>query len=160
MTRVAKVSRKVQDEISATKGKRPRGKQLTLKERATIDTVIENGGTVADAMRATGVGRKAIQRHLKDARDYLQGNAETYAKLHLSAAKVAAENGNATPAQWALERLGVVEARESLIKRPEGNGLTIQLGVMLPGLPNQTTQLVLPAGDSPQVIDSEDDSEA
>lgn len=56
---------------------------------------------------ALALGRTpaAIRKAVVSARERLQESAGTYAELHLEAARVAAREGDAKPAEWALERI-------------------------------------------------------
>lgn len=87
--------------------------------------------------------RAAITKLLDDARCTLSENAGYYVKAHLHATAIAAANGNAGPAQWALEHIMEMddEGKEHrLVEQPAqrydtgrmgDGGLTVNVGLVV-----------------------------
>ena len=73
----------------------------------------------------------AVTAQLARAKAKLQARAISYADLHHEAARNAAARGDGRPSQWALEHLRVVEP---IINKDTGTGVTVVVGVALPGL--------------------------
>ena len=73
----------------------------------------------------------AVTAQLARAKAKLQARAISYADLHHEAATNAAARGDGRPSQWALEHLRVVEP---IINKDAGTGVTVVVGVALPGL--------------------------
>ena len=72
------------------------------------------------------------QEQKRRATERMERDADVYRRLQLKAAHIAAADGDAGPAQWALERIGVVKP---LPKDTGGHGgLTVNVGIALPGL--------------------------
>ena len=77
--------------------------------------------------RLTSAAEKAY------AQERIKRKANFYLAQHALATKIAAKQGDAKPAQWALERIGVVEPPEP--KGGEGGPrVIVQIGAILPGL--------------------------
>lgn len=131
-----------------------RGVRLTPDERATIRQLHATGASVSSIARQLDRHRETVATYLtRRAQDVLQGNAEAYAHLHHAAAKVAAEKGDARPAEWAMERLEVVKPKQTAAGS-SGPGWSVRVGVMLPGL----GALAIEAGSNekdPAIIDEE-----
>jgi hypothetical protein len=72
----------------------------------------------------------AVSAQLMRAKARLQARAVSYSDPHHQAAQVAAAKGDGRPAEWALERLRVVEPIESRLN----TGIVVQVGCVLPGL--------------------------
>ncbi len=73
----------------------------------------------------------AVTAQLARAKAKLQARAVSYADLHHEAARNAAARGDGRPSQWALEHMRVVEP---IISKEAGMGVTVVVGVALPGL--------------------------
>jgi hypothetical protein len=76
----------------------------------------------------------------------LRENLPRYAELHLTAAEVAAANGDARPAEWALQAVKG-EKGERVVDPPKaentgGGGIKILIGVNMGGLPAATVETV------------------
>lgn len=134
-----------------TSKRRGRGKALTEKERVAILAMADVGKSTAAIAEAIDRSPNAVARILSEAKELLNSRAKDYVELHLQASKVAAADGNANPSQWALERLKVVESP----KESTGQGFTVQIGVMLPGLGTAACE-VTTVGNDGEVIDAED----
>lgn len=113
-----------------TRNRRRVSGTLSIEERAAARALVARGSSIASAARVLGVDTEAVSAVVRGARALLDSSASEYAALHLQAAREAASRGRAEPAQWALERLGVVESSE----RSSGQGVSIRVGVLLPGL--------------------------
>lgn len=104
----------------------------------------ENTGTMPDGACSvhTIVGKTVEEIRLmakeKNARSMLQSERNRQV-----AEDVASLKGDAGPAQWNLERNKVVEP----VKGDGPGGITVQVGVILPGLPGAEMLRVLPSGD-------------
>lgn len=72
-----------------------------------------------------------IALKVKTASDFLHIAAPAYAELHYLAAINAAEKGNAEPCEWALSHTRAVQPLE---KSDVGPRISVQVGVLLPGL--------------------------
>ena len=110
------------------------------KARALV-AMTENGLSRVDAGRALGLTKARVDEILDSTRLELMARASEYADLHLIAAKAAAEKGKAEPAQWALERIGVVKPAEPDPGQGRG-GTIIKIGIALPGLPSGSGQVI------------------
>lgn len=89
--------------------------------------------------------RKAsIVHHVTATRDMFRFAAPQYLELHMEAASIAAKQGNALPAQWALDRIAVKDDDGNEIRVTEApaqrydtgaagrdGGLTINVGIAL-----------------------------
>lgn len=99
---------------------------------------LTNGQTPAQVAIATGTstdGRK-VREVIRTARELMQRNVQRYVELHLSAAEVAAAEGDAGPAQWALER--IAEGNDRVVDPPKGGGLqtpSLRIGIAVAGVP-------------------------
>ncbi len=83
----------------------------------------------------------------KQAKAILRDNLPRYAELHLTAAEVAAADGDARPAQWALE--SVIAGSEGRAAEPPVKGgslgegaIKIIIGVNMGGMPAPTAEIV------------------
>lgn len=74
---------------------------------------------------------------LAAAAERISRRALEYADIHLTAAQVAASKGNADPSQWALLHTRSVQPVET--KSTGGPAVTVQIGMILPGLPGATS---------------------
>jgi hypothetical protein len=144
----------VQPSIDAVSSSKGSGRsRLSLAEQTAIRAMQTAGKCAAEIARALNRHPSTIRAYLVDsARDIVHGNIEEYARIHLAGAKVAAEKGDTRPAEWAMERTKVVDPK---VQATESKGLTVQIGVLLPNLGTAAT-LSSVAGDTAQVIDSED----
>ena len=111
------------------------------KARALI-AMTENGLSRADAGKALGLSKAKVDEMLDTTRLELMARASEYADLHLIAAKNAAEKGKAEPAQWALERIGVVKPPEPEQGDRGRGGTVIKIGIALPGLSASAGQVI------------------
>jgi hypothetical protein len=119
------------------------------RKRKKVDTtttqallaMTENGLSRKDAGRVLGLSKQQVDKALDDTRLEMAARASEYADIHFAAAKVAAEKGRAEPAQWALERLGVVQPEQTAAPAVAA-GPVIKIGIMLPGLPGQMPQVI------------------
>lgn len=112
-----------------------RKSQVTPAERVTIMQLEKNGMPKSHIAKHLRRSVDLVSKVIREARETLENDANLYAQIHLDAARAAAKRGRGQPAQWALERLGVVKPAE-----PEVNkGVTVKIGVLLPGLQNQGT---------------------
>ncbi len=83
----------------------------------------------------------------KQAKAILRQNLPRYAELHLTAAEVAAADGDARPSQWALE--SVIAGAEGRAAEPpakagptEGGGIKVIVGIQFGGVPAQKAEIV------------------
>jgi hypothetical protein len=105
-----------------------------LEQSRALVAMTENGLSRQDAGRALGLTKAQVVERLDSTRLELMARASEYADLHLVATKNAAEKGRAEPAQWALERIGVVKPAEPEPGAGGRGGVTIKIGIALPGL--------------------------
>jgi hypothetical protein len=74
----------------------------------------------------------------KEAKAILRENLPRYAELHMTAAEVAAANGDAKPMEWALTAIKG-EKGERVVDPPKteagGAGIRVMIGVQIGGLP-------------------------
>lgn len=110
--------------------------QRTLREQARPKTALEvrQKHTLIEL-------HQEVQRVVelgKAAKAILRENLPRYAELHLTAAEVAAANGDARPAEWALQSVKG-EKGERVVEPPKsdggGGGVKILIGVNMGGLP-------------------------
>lgn len=139
--------------------KTPTVKRTRLKpvEHTAIGAMVAAGTPVPRIAESLGRSPNAIRRYIADARELLDSAAADYVAIHRKAAETAAEKGDARPAEWMLERTGVVKPES---KTPESKGFTVKIGVILPGL-GATSTLGLQAGEPDNsFIDAELDDSA
>lgn len=129
--------------------RQPGVKKLTLAEIATINTLKGNGFSIAKIAELINRHPDTVRNTLQSARELMDSHAKEYAEVHMLAAKNAAAAGNSKPAEWALERLKVVEPAQVTA----GNGFTVNIGVAVPGL-GTGTQLNMPVARNQQAIES------
>lgn len=147
---------------------------LTQAEHAAVDALVmssEPGETEEQFQERTKAlslalrkSTAAIKSAVPKARERLQERALSYADLHFEAAQIAAMKGDASPAQWALERIkdkdekGKTQHIVAPVKS-EDNGPrlpTVNIGVMLGGIaPNAS--LAKPTF-TVETIDAEDET--
>jgi len=125
----------------ATIAEKPRRKKKGPEATAALVALTENGMTRKDAGRVLGLSKAQVDAALDEAKLELQARAAEYARLHIQAATVAAEKGKAEPAQWALERLGVVQPPAPQPVQ-SGGGTVIKIGIALPGLSHAAGQII------------------
>ena len=95
------------------------------------------------------LGRResAISQYIAHAAQILQVHAPWYASQHVRATEVAAANGDARPAQWALERLCAADettgAEVRVVERETqvstGQGLTVNIALPVGNIPGAHT---------------------
>lgn len=127
-----------------------RGKAVTTAERVAIQTMASAGTSAAQIARSLDRSRDVIARILKEAKETLEMNANFYVEKHLQATALAALDGNSKPAEWALERLRVVEP----VQVKPDQGFSVHIGILLPGLGNHAAE-VSQVGSNGQVIEAE-----
>src|SRR5690606_23537733 len=107
-----------------------------------------------------------LTRRVKALKAKLALNLPAYADLHLKAAAVAAREGDAKPAQWALEHITDPEggrvaqpAAKAVAEKSGGSGgVKVFIGVKVGGLPRQAIEAtVVSAEDVPVLEDTEED---
>jgi hypothetical protein len=118
-----------------------RGGMLSKAEQNLIDALVadqpSDASEIALARQVDRLARvlrrspAAVTAQLARAKAKLQARALSYADLHHEAAKNAAARGDGRPSQWALEHMRVVEP---IINKEAGTGVTIVVGLALPGL--------------------------
>lgn len=88
-----------------------------------------------EVAKETGRAPRLIKDIIKSARERLCEQAETYVDLHLQAAINAAAEGDAKPAQWALEH--IQEGNQRIVEREKvGPGTpSINIGFAIGGMP-------------------------
>ena len=82
------------------------------------------------------VEAKPIKEVIKTARELFARRAGEYVEIHLMAAKMAALDGNAKPAQWALER--IAEGGERVVDAPSATAThapSFNIGFSIGGVP-------------------------
>jgi hypothetical protein len=83
----------------------------------------------------------------KEAQAILRENLPRYAELHMTAAEVAASNGDARPIEWAMqsirgakgERIAEPPAKDS---GTAGGGVKIMIGIKMGAMPEATAEVV------------------
>jgi hypothetical protein len=134
----------VSSSVSAAQRRHP-GKpgRLTENER---DSVVDTTMALMDKLTATEIAAKAgtsrdgrtVRSIIKAARTALQQRAEFYVEAHAAATVVAAAQGDAKPAQWALER--IAEGEDRIVDRDKNEGPsapTFNIGFNMGGVPKQ-----------------------
>jgi hypothetical protein len=111
-------------------------------DKVAIAALSEQGLSTADISKALAIPPSKVKEVIEEAGLIIEANAAEYARIHMTAAKVAAEKGKAEPAQWALERLGVVQPAPA--PQPGGTGgPTIKIGILLPGLSRESAKQLI-----------------
>jgi len=89
-----------------------------------------------------------VDQLAKEAKAILKENLPRYAELHLTAAEVAAADGDARPAEWALQANmgGEPVAKSPKASEGAGGGVKIYIGVKVGGIPED---LVVSANSEP-----------
>lgn len=121
-----------------------------MGERVAITTMLDAGTSVSKIAVSLDRSRAAIQTVIDEAKDLLKSSAKFYAEAHLRATEIASKDGNSRPAEWALERLKIVDP----VKVEPNQGFTVNIGVLLPGLGNHAA-VVSDRGRDGQVIEGE-----
>jgi hypothetical protein len=114
---------------------------LSLKTTETLfDEVVEGleeGRPTHEIARRAGVSAdgKTVRKVIETAREAFARRAEDYVELHFRAAQEAAQNGDAGPAQWAIERIveGGVRVVDNMKAAPTMPSL--QIGIAVGGVP-------------------------
>lgn len=119
------------------KGHGKRRNNVTAAEAITMATLRETGMTVSAIARDTKRSRQAVTDALREAKELLGSSVKYYAEQHLKATGIAAADGNSKPAEWALERLKVVDP----VKDVDNKGFSVHIGVMLPGLGTRAVEV-------------------
>lgn len=123
-----------------------------VEQAAALVAMTDQGLSRKDAGRVLGLTKATVDEILDGTALELKARAREYLDIHLAAARVAAEKGRAEPAQWALERAGVVQPQP--VAAPSG-GTNIMIGIRLPGLAPDAGQ-VIEVTDVPVLKRSED----
>lgn len=76
--------------------------------------------------------RLTIAEYKLEVRERIERNADKYASMHLSGARIAAAEGDTRPAEWALERAGIVKPPPK--ESADVGGIVVNVGIALPGL--------------------------
>lgn len=106
---------------------------------AAADEVIKGEATpvaaaIAHGLEASGV---SVRELVKSARNAFARRAEFYVEAHMTATTVAAQKGNAEPAQWALER--IAEDGERIVDSPKATPTlqpaAVSIGIAIGGIP-------------------------
>lgn len=134
-------------------GKRGR---MSDEERGTfVDTVME----IMDDLTATEIAiqagtstnGRAVREVIAEAKTALQQRAGFYVKAHALATIRAAGEGDAKPAQWALEHIADGETRvvEPVQKEVAPTAPVFNIGFALGGLPSAKPVITIPATAEP-----------
>lgn len=86
---------------------------------------------------------RTVKELVKSARALFARRAEFYVEAHAQATLVAAGKGDASPAEWALER--IAEAGERIVDPPKadvGRPAAVSIGIQLGGMPSTAHQTV------------------
>ncbi len=115
------------------------GRPTLVQTETIITETLARMDTETPAEIAKSLGRapdfKPVRAVIKAARAAFALRAEDYVALHYQAAMIAAEQGDAKPAQWALERLA--EQGDRVVDAPQQGSSTapsLQIGIALGGL--------------------------
>lgn len=89
---------------------------------------------------------RVLKRRMKALKAKMVLNLPIYADLHLEAAKIAAAEGDAKPAQWALEKVGI--DGENVIDAPKAGdknegGVKVVIGVKVAGVPETAVGIAI-----------------
>lgn len=125
---------------------------LTVGEKIAVEALVASVGPeeteeqLQQRGRALGIALRrspeAIRNQVQEAQERLANRATSYVDLHFKAAMVAAEEGNAGPAQWAIERITAKDEKGKKVRIVEpvktedtGNrGPTVNIGLALGGV--------------------------
>lgn len=136
------------DEKKVSSGqKRPR---VTLAESLTVATLADQGLSKAKIAKLLDRDPHTIAKVVAEVKGTMIERAQGYADLHWEGTQVAAASGNTHPAQWALERLGVVEDPKvkALEAQAAGPRFSVQIGIGLPGMVGLATVVEKPQSDA------------
>jgi hypothetical protein len=128
------------DQPSKSPRSRRSKRGTATSDKVAIAALSEQGLSTADISKALAIPKSTVKEVVEEASLIVEANAAEYARIHMVAAKNAAEKGRAEPAQWALERLGVVQPAPAP-QAPQGSGgPVIKIGILLPGLSQETAR--------------------
>ena len=102
---------------------------MTAPEDTPPHAIAKKVGVSTDA--------RPVRAAIKKAREVLAGAAERYVELHMLATEVAALKGDASPAQWALERIAEGGARVVDAPKTGQAGPGLRIGIAVGGVPMQ-----------------------
>lgn len=127
---------------------------LQTTEQLLATTMSEMDSTSPpEIAKKVGVGTdgRAVRKVIESAREALARRAEDYVELHYMAALNAAAEGDAKPAQWALER--ITEAGARIVDSPKvtPTAPSLQIGIAIGGVPQPkqlTTTLPVLTGET------------
>jgi hypothetical protein len=127
------------------------GTELTPREKAKA--LMANLDFVSGLAAAARTMQAQMEDFSQVARHLMEINLPMYATLHMKAAEVAAEEGDARPSQWALERLKpggkqTVEPEQKAPSTSPNLGVQVVIGVPLGNAPREAvsaTVVELPA---------------
>lgn len=114
-----------------------KGRPTDAEGQKIAETVLAMMGSKPPEAIARVVHRDttAIKAVIKSARQSMQSRAEDYVEAHWNATKVAADLGDAKPAQWALERISEGEQRVVEKEKAGTSSPSISIGIALGGVP-------------------------
>lgn len=150
---------------------------LTQGEKIAVEALVvsvtpeETEEQLQQRGRALGIALRrspgAIRDEVLNAQERLTSRATLYVDLHMKAAAIAAEEGNAAPAQWAIERITAKDEKGKKVRIVEpaktedtgSRGPTVNIGVALGGMiPGATLAIGAPRVTA-TVIDTEPENE-
>ena len=138
----------------------PRASEHTDAERATlIATTVRDMDTRDPAEIAITCGygadtRGTVNQIIKAARTRLAERACEYVDLHTQAARVAAADGDAKPAEWALTHIAEGADRVVDAERAVPPGPSVQIGIALGGIQKSPDRTPFTAHDLPQLVET------
>lgn len=116
---------------------------------AAATAVLTTGVSPQKAAAAVGVDAtgKSVKELIAVARAAFARRATDYVDLHFQAASVAAEDGDARPAQWAIEN--IVEGTDRIIEPaksvPQSQPTGVRIGIAIGGIPGGVQSAHQPA---------------
>lgn len=136
--------------VNRLKRRHPAARKLGKLQQTTAiiqaAEMVLAGATLPEAAVATGVGvdSRPVRALVKEAREAFARRVGDYLDLHMAATRNAAADGDAKPAQWALER--IAEEGVRVFDQPEvasaPKATAISIGFRIGGIPQPADQPV------------------
>lgn len=127
----------------------PAAKKAKLQKTEDIIEAAElvlAGKSLVDAAVATGVAvdSRPVRELVQEAREKFHRRVDDYVEIHLTASKMAALDGDAKPAQWALERIAAEGVR--VFDQPDAAAAakpaSVSIGIRIGGIPQPADQAI------------------
>jgi hypothetical protein len=120
-----------------------RGPMSQTEKTHVVETVMSQMDTTSPNKIARILSRDpgTIKSVIKTARQTLQMRAADYVDAHWTATQVAAGQGDAKPAQWAMERIAEGEQRIVEKEKAGASAPSLQIGIAIGGMPHSSRSI-------------------